>query len=235
MKAKYGMHKHRTEKENLELLKKNFPRIGFEGFFYFEICSEAYTSMERARAEFKKLRERHERQPKDSNELYRLEQKRRDLLGEIPKQESVAIAFAAICLEACIWDYAACNTSQKKAKDNFGSLNLVAKWAVIPQLLCGSDITKRKIGGTFLLDKLRKLKDARNELVHPKSKPLPDNFNYALMATIPKPKRITAEDAFGLIGLLLGELEKVDKTNWWFFQTARYKDSIKKLHESSAS
>jgi len=225
------MSKHITEKEKLEHLKKTFPRIGFEGFFYFEICSEAYTSMERAREEVKKLQEHRRKEGK----LRGLGQKGMDLLGEIPKQESIAIAFAAMCLEACMWDYAACNTSQNKAEEKFGSLNLVAKWIVIPQLLCGSDITKRRIGGTSLLGKLRDLKDARNELVHPKSKPLPDNYNDAIKATIPKPKSITAEDAFGLIGLLLGELEKVDKTNWWFFQTERYKNSIKKLHESYAS
>ncbi len=225
------MIKHRTEKENLELLKKNFPRIGFEGFLYFKICSEAYTLVKRARTEL------HERQPKDGS-VPKLSPKVGDLLDEIRKQENVAIAFAAMCLEACIWDYAACNTSQNKAKENFESLNLVAKWVVIPQLLCGSDITKARIGGTSLLGKLRELKNARNELVHPKSKPIPDNFKDAFEALGAEAERrriIAAEDAFGLIGLLLGELEKVDKTNWWFFQTAIYKDSIKKLHESSAS
>ena len=108
---------------------------------------------------------------------------------------------------------------------------------VIPQLLCGSDITKVRIGDTSLLGKLRELKNARNELVHPKSKPLPDNFTDAIEAlgAEAERRRITAEDSFVLIRLLLGELEKVDKTNWWFFQTPRYRNSIKKLHESSTS
>ena len=91
------------------------------------------------------------------------------------------------------------------------------------------------MGKTCILDKLRKLKEARNELVHPESKPLPDNYHDAIKATFPKRKKITLEDAFGLIGLLLGELEKIDKTNWWFFQTDIYKKSIKKLYESYAS
>jgi len=120
------MSKYRTEKENLELLKKNFPRIGFEGFLYFKICSEAYTLVKRARSEVKKLREH---KPKDGK-LYRLGEKGRSLLDDIRKQENIAITFAAICLEACIWDYASCNTSQNKAKENFESLNLVAKWVV---------------------------------------------------------------------------------------------------------
>ena len=120
--------------------------------------------------------------------------------------------------------------SQNKAKGYYESLNLVAKWVIIPQLLCGSDITKVRIGDTSLLGKLRELNTARNELVHPKSKPLPDNRNDAATEMLKwvDRKRIKAEDAFGLIGLLLGELEKVDKTNWWFFQDAAYKNSIKK-------
>lgn len=223
------MSKHRTEKEKLERLKKYFPRIGFEGFLYFEICNEAYNLVKRARKEL------HERQPKDDS-VPKFSPKVRDLLNEIGKQENVAIAFAAICLEACIWDYAGCKMSQNKVTDNFGSLNLVGKWVVIPQLLCSSEITKVRIGDTSLLCKLRELKKARDKLVHPKSKPLPDNFTDAIEAlgAETERRRITAEDAFGLIGLLLGELEKVDKTNWWFFQTDRYKNSIKKLHESSA-
>lgn len=53
------MSKHKTKKDAWEDLKKKYPkRIGFEGFFYFKICSEAYTSVERERAELKKLRER---------------------------------------------------------------------------------------------------------------------------------------------------------------------------------
>ncbi len=224
------MSKHKTKKEILEDLKKNIPRIGFEGLFCFEICSKAYTLVKEARAEEKKLREP---QPKDGK-LYRFGAEGLGLLDEIRKQECIAIAFAAICLEACIWDYAACNMSQNKAKENFESLNLVAKWVVIPQLLCGSDITKIRIGDTNLLGKLRELKTARNELVHPKSKPLPDNYNDAVEAIMAERKRIKVEDAFGLIGLLLGELEEVDKTNWWFFQTPAYRNSIKK-HQSETT
>ncbi len=218
----------KAEHTTLERLKKWYPRIGFEGFHYFEICSEAYTLVKRTRTKI------HEHLPKDGS-VPKLTPKVRGLLGEIPKQESVAIVFAALCLEACIWDYARCKMSHKKVKDNFGSLNLVGKWVLIPKFLCGSDITKRRIGGTCLLGRLRELKEARNELVHPKSQPLSDNYNDAIKEIMAKPKRITSEDAFGLIGFLLGELEKVDKTNWWLFQADRYKNSIKKLYESSAS
>ena len=225
------MSKNRTERDILEDLKKRFPRIGFEGLLYYEICTEACTLVEQMRAEVKKLRDS---QPKNGK-LYRLGPKDLDLLDKIRKQESVAIAFAAMCLEACIWDYAACGTSKNKMEESFGSLNLVAKWVVIPQLLCGLDITKKRIDDTCLLGRLRKLKVARNDLVHPKSQPLPDNLTDAFKALKPKRRKTEAKDAFGLIGLLLGELEKVDKINWWFFQTPQYRNSIKNVHASSSS
>lgn len=234
MNAKHTKSKKRTVKDILESLKKNSPRIGFDGVLYFNICSEACTLMKKASAEFDKLIES---SPPKKSKLRRYTLKEMNLLNKIREQESVAIAFAAMCLEACIWDYAACGSSQKKAKENFQSLNLVGKWVIIPKFLSGSDITKLRMGTTCILDKLGKLKKTRNDLAHPKSKPFPNTVTVkeALKAIRPKRKEISAEDAFCLIGLLLGELEKVDKTNWWFFQTDRYKNSIKKLHESYAS
>jgi len=233
MNAKHTKSRKKLEKEILESLKKYFPRIGFDGGLYFEICCEACNRAKQAHTDFNKLSE--SRSKNGKVKLKRWTSKERRLRDTIRKQESISIVFAAMCLEACIWDYAACGTSQNKTEENFGSLNLVGKWTVIPQFLCGSDITKVRIGSTCLLDRLRKLKDARNSFAHPKSKPLPNTVKKAFKAIPKRRKEISAEDAFSLIGFLLGELEKVDETNWWFFQTDAYINSIKKTQESTAS
>jgi hypothetical protein len=223
------MGKRKIEKDLLEKLKKDHPRLDFYGLHYYKICSDACTLVKEFRSEAEKIRERMPKPVKNDGmvKLYRLGPRGRLLLDEIRKQESVTIAFAAMCLEALIWDYAACRTSQNKAEENFGSLNLVAKWVVIPQILCHTDITKARIGSTCLLHRLRKLKDARNDMVHPKSKPLPGNLRDALKRLYPQ-RPISAEDAFGLIKPLLGELKKVDKTNWWFFKSDAYREIIKR-------
>ena len=218
------MSKQKTNKDILSNLRTSFPRIDFDGGLYFKICSEAYSVVEKDRPQVEKL---YNRQPTDGK-LFRFGRGEKALFDKIRRQESVIITFAAMCLEACIWDYAACNTSQNKTEENFGSLNLVAKWVVIPQLLCGSDITKVRVNDTCLLGRLRDLKNARNDLVHPKSRPLPNDYNEALKELIPQKRQTAVEDAFGLIGLLLGELEKVDKSMWWFFQTNTYRFNIKK-------
>lgn len=196
----------------LRAFEKINPRAGFAGLLYFEICREACTLVKRMSAKAKKIRER---QPKDSK-LYELGPKGRELSDKIRKQEAIAITFAAMCLEACIWDYAACSTSKRKAEEEFGSLNLLAKWIVIPQLLCGSDITAKRIDGRDLLCMLRRLKEARNNLVHSKSTVWSDDLE-KFKKQLFRERKIAAEDAFGLVELLLEELKKVDKTNWWFF------------------
>lgn len=217
------MGKKKITKQLKEKMTKNRPpRAGFEGLLFYEICGEASNCVKEKRTELDNLYKK----AKNGDRLRRLGPEGMELLDNIPKQESIAIAFAAMCLESCIWDYAACYTSQKKAEEKFGSLNLVAKWQVIPEIINGSDITKVKVGDTCLLGMLRKLKQERNNLAHPRSTEWSDDWQKFKEQLFPKPN-IMAEDAFILIKLLLKELEKVDKTRWWFFETAAYKYSIK--------
>lgn len=209
-----------------KLIKKN-PRAGFDGLLYFEICSDACMSIKRKRQELQKIEDA---KPKDGrSRLRRRSVEEWGLLDEISKHECVAITFAAMCLETCIWDYAACSTSQDYTKTYLENLDFVAKWVVIPQLICGSDITVARINGTCLLDMLRKLKKARNALVHSKSHPQPNDLTKIMKAMNPQ-RDITAKDAFGLVGLLLRELEKVDRTEWWLFKTPAYRHSMGILH-----
>jgi len=213
------------EKSPLEKLKEKYPRTGFDGLLFFEICSCACMSIKQKKQELKKLEDA---KPKDGR-LRRRSVEELGLSDEISKLECITVTFAAMCLEACIWDYAACSISQKYMKDYLDKLDFVAKWVVIPQLICGSDITTVRINGTCLLDRLRKLTTARNTLVHPKSRPQPNTLNEVVKAMSRK-RDIKSKDAFGLIGLLLGELEKVDKTKWWLFKTPAYRHSMGKLH-----
>jgi len=233
MNVKHTKNKKRTEKEFLKSYKEKYPRIGFNGFFYFKICNEAYNLVKEKRLEYDKLKRN---SPPKQSKYRRSTKEEFDLLNKIREQESVAIAFAAICLESCIWDYAACGTSQNQAEDNFKGLNLVGKWVIIPKFLCGSDITQLRMGTTCILDKLRKLKNARDDFAHPKSRAWPNTAKKAIEALKSKNrKEISLEDAFELIRLLLGELENVDKTRWWFFQTDNYKYAIKGLPKPTKS
>ncbi len=207
----------------VEEIRKYRPTVHFYGFQYYEICSDAFSIVREYRSKVQKMIDS---MPK--GDISGWLEKVGPLLDKEVKQESITIAFAAMCLDACIWDYAACQTSKSYTENHLEKLDFVSKWVIIPELLCGSDITKVKINGTCLLYRLRKLAKARNTLVHSKSKSLPRNYKDAINALITKERIIATEDAFGLIKPLLGELEKIDKTNWWFFRTDDYIEVIKK-------
>jgi hypothetical protein len=231
------MGKGKAEEDGWATIRKQMPRWGFDGLRYFEICREAWRKMKQMEAELAKLRDS---QPPNRKSLgspggpHRA-QVTTSLDEEARDQECVAIAFAAMCLEACIWDYAACHKSKSYTENHLERLNFVSKWVIIPELLCGSDITKVRIDGKCLMDELNKLRRARNALVHARSKPtLPPNTEELFEALRPE-RGIAPEDALRLIQHLLGELEKVDKTNWWFFKSDAYRDIIKKIHESSST
>jgi hypothetical protein len=207
-----------------EMLEDKHPRIGFDGLLYFEICGRACAIINQKRQELQKLKDS---KPKNGKlRMYGVEEL--GILDDIRKNECVAITFAAMCLEACIWDYAACNTSQKYTKNYLEKLDFVAKWVVIPKLISGSDITAVRINGTCLLDILQRLKKARNKLVHSKSRPSPKTLSEIRKSLNPK-RDINPQEAFGPIGLLLRELEKVDKTKWWLFEKAAYRHFMGKL------
>ena len=204
-------------------LRKFRPTVHFKGFIYYKICSDTCVLLREFRSKVQKIID-----SMNKGDVSDWFEKVGPLLDKEEKQESIIIAFAAICLEACIWDYAACQTSKRYTENHLEKLDFVSKWVIIPELLCGSDITKAKTNSTCLLDRLRKLATKRNALVHSKSKPLPENYKEAIKVITTKERIIAAEDAFGLIKLLLIELEKVDKSNWWFFKSAEYKEVINK-------
>ena len=208
----------------MDTLKEKYPRAGFEGLLFFEICADVCISMKEEREELAKL----ERLRSKGRSLRRRSVEELGLLDEINKHECVAITFAAMCLESCIWDYAASSTSQSYTEDYLEKLDFVARWVLIPKLTCGADITQARIGDTCLLDKLRKLRKARNALVHAKSHSQPNTLT-GIVKAMNRKRDITGVDAFGLIGLLLRELENVDKTKWWLFRTPAYRHSMGRI------
>ena len=72
------------------------------------------------------------------------------------------IVFAAMCIEAAAFDFAATQLSDSYAQRYLDKLDLVSKWVVVPKLICGRSL---KESGPSL-NALRVLVRARNALVH---------------------------------------------------------------------
>jgi hypothetical protein len=77
-----------------------------------------------------------------------------------------AIVFASLCVESAINDYAGTQLGDKYSEKHLANLDVVSKWVVIPNLVCGRSIDKS--GPAFKA--LTKLVKARNKLVHNRSK-----------------------------------------------------------------
>lgn len=77
------------------------------------------------------------------------------------------IVFAAMCAEAAIFDLAAIHLGDGYAEQHLDKLDLVSKWVVVPQLICGKTL---RMNGTAI-NSLRAMVKARNFLVHHRSLP----------------------------------------------------------------
>lgn len=79
------------------------------------------------------------------------------------------IVFSGMCVEAAAFDFAAIHLSDSYASQFLDKLDPVAKWVVVPPLVCGHSL---KLDGPAI-NFLRILIRCRNELVHQKSMPSP--------------------------------------------------------------
>jgi len=89
--------------------------------------------------------------------------------GEMGKLGVIIIVFAAMALEAYIYDYAARNLSDKYAKDHLDRLDTPSKWLIIPKLITGKEIEEN----SKAMELLKALVRARNEITHYKSQSIP--------------------------------------------------------------
>lgn len=78
----------------------------------------------------------------------------------------IGITFAAMCLEAFFYDYAASNLGDGFAEEHLDKLDLSSKLLIIPRLVTGKTIDK----SSHVFEKVKRLTKDRNYLVHFKSR-----------------------------------------------------------------
>ncbi len=112
------------------------------------------------------------------------------------------IVFSAMALEAAVFDFAAIHLGDEMAKEHLDKLDLLGKWVIVPQLVCGRAL--REDGPAF--NNLRSLVKARNRLVHHKSMP----YSKSVLAEVEKRSQQFRQDvglALKTVVLLSLELE----------------------------
>ena len=133
---------------------------------------------------------------------------------KMQQNELIAITFAAMFLECIIWDYAAVNTSQSLAEDSLGNIGLLDKWRVIPKLVNNDKNINIDPKAIALLKKLVK---ERNNIIHSKSKTIPDTYD-EIKRMEKKGSVITISETVECVKRCIEGLQRVDTTNYWYFE-----------------
>lgn len=181
---------------------------------FFDICMESYESFQKSKAELQKIKRRGITKAWDEFV---------NVTAEMRHHSASTVVFAALCLEAFIYDYAAHNFSDTYAKNYLDQLNLVSKWVVIPKLVTGKDFPTE--GQAF--EHLVKLRKARNDLVHYKSRPLPTNIREWAKVHVEMEKEDDANvvNAYQTVKEVLTELRKLEGdgewNQWWSYSAAK--------------
>jgi len=175
---------------------------------FFDIYRESHESFQKSKAELQKIKRKG---------ITRGEEEFNKVTAELSRHSASTVVFAALFLEAFIYDYAAANFSDTYTKKYLDNLSLVSKWVVIPKLVTGKDFSTE--GQAF--EHLVKLKKARNDLVHYKSSSLPANLEEwkKVLKKMQKEDDANVVNAYQTVKEVLTELRKLEgggEWNQWF-------------------
>jgi hypothetical protein len=129
---------------------------------------------------------------------------------EADKYVAIVIVFAAITVEAYIYDYAARNLSDGFVKNYLDKLDPVSKWVIIPQLVTGKGLPREH----RWFELLKKLIKQRNDIIHHKSSSMLINLDNAIAYF----KKLqggsaqtykTAREAIELLDILPNEMREI--------------------------
>jgi len=199
------------EKEYVKSYKHSVKRMNFNGGYYLTIFYNAVKQYEVLKKEGDDLFETAKYKGMITLEWYLQNEK-----IELKKKHNklIAITFAAMFLECIIWDYAAVNTSQNLTEEYLSDIGLVGKWKIIPKLVNNNKSINIDSEAIALLKKLVK---ERNNIIHSKSKAIPDTYN-EIKRMEKKGSVITIPEAVKCVKKCIEGLRKIDTTNYWYFE-----------------
>jgi len=129
---------------------------------YFQVCRDHVKRYEKIALKIEGYRNADEEQHiNDMNIAEAYAQRERSVV--------IPIVFAAMCLEAFIFDYGASNRSNSFVKDHIDKLEVPSKLLVLTELITGKPFPK----DSQAYEKLKQLVKDRNKLIHFKSKGIP--------------------------------------------------------------
>jgi len=174
---------------------------------FFDICEHSCKEYQKKKIE---LTEKKNKSPKHWDDLI--------VVGQAAlRSGTTTVVFAALCLEAFIYDYAARYFSSSYVENYLDKLNLIAKWVVIPKLVLGKEFPR----DSQAFERLVKLKRARDTLVHAKSRPAPANSEEEekLLEALERKETENFENAYRTVIEVLTQLRNLEddeqRDKWW--------------------
>jgi len=199
------------QKRYVESYKTSMKRMNFNGNNYLSIFINA---VKQYKAHKKELDDYFETSKKNGTIALTWFLKSKTIERKMEHNELIAITFAAMFLECIIWDYAAVNTSQNFTEDSLHNISLLGKWKVIPKLV-NNDKTINI--GSEAIALLKKLQAERHDIIHSKSKAVPDTYD-KIKEQERKGRKITIPETEQCVKECIEGLQKVDTTNYWYFE-----------------
>jgi hypothetical protein len=140
------------------VLHSEYQRISLEHVARVEECEER-----RSRIVLPPLLAHETADPEELQALFDSDQ----LEDQANEARLIAVVFAAMCLEAFIYDYGAMHLSETHST-SLDRLDPVARWMIFPRLVTGSEIAQK----SHVMGAIKRLFAVRNKLVHYKSSDL---------------------------------------------------------------
>ena len=146
-----------------------------------------------------------------------------NVVEEVKRNIAFSTIFAALCLEAFIFDYAAHHLTTTFAKKYLDKSNLIEKWVIVPRFVLGKDFPRE----SQAFQNIRDLKKQRDKIVHSKSVPAPtqeQTLNFIKQNKISKETewtiRIRPVNRSEQIMEVFTELKKIEEETgniqgWW--------------------
>ncbi len=185
-------------------------RLAPRSSLYFDICQKSYEDFQKAKVKHDRLK---------NDELGITWSALQITNQQMLEHSTTATIFAALCLEAFIYDFAAMAFSDTFVQKYLDKLDFVSKWVVIPKLVLGKDFPRDSQAFEYLV----KLRTARHKLIHAKSRAIPTAQEklVEVVDELEKEEEKDIEIAYHAVIKVLTELRKLDDTGetfkWWSF------------------
>ena len=176
-------------------------RIKLNSYFYLKICEEHYKRLKEYEEQISSILAEKTESSASKLEAFKLQK-------ELAKSGATVVVFAAFFLEAWIYEYTVKKISKSFFEHHVDRLAPASKWVIVTRLVTGRDFST----DSQAFQHLKRLYKARNELVHPKPSPEPQDAGQRLEKEEKEREQLVkdAHEAYKACKEAILELDKVE-------------------------